>query len=353
MTNKIQMRPRFSICIPAYNRAALLVPLLESILHQQADDIEVLICEDKSPERKAIADVVRTFQDRFPGCIRYHENEVNLGYDGNLRQLVRLARGEFCLFMGNDDLMCPGALQAVRSVIDRNPGCGVVVRTYASFDISPDQPKQVFRYFPQEHVIAAGSQAICTAYRRSVVISGMVIHRDAAEALHTNTHDGSLLYQLYLVGRILAQRSVVFVPDVIALRRDGVPPDFGNSEAERGKFVPHDQTPDSSLHFMRGMLAIARQVELDTQLKVFAAIRADIGHYSYPILSIQARRPAGVFLSYSIRLAALGFWRYPLFYAYGLALLMAGPDRTDQLIASIKRRLGHTPRFGTARTRHP
>ncbi len=345
----MKKRTLLTVCIPAYNRAGLLDPLLESILSQDYDDFDVLICEDGSPERAAIANVVQRFQQTHPGRILYEENDANLGYDGNIRRLVERADGQYCVFMGNDDLLCAGALASIAASIQRQPDCGVVVRSYASFEGSPDQFKQVFRYFPKEHVLPAGAQAVFTAYRRSVVISGMVIHRDAAIAVATNRFDGTLLYQLYLVGMVLAQRSVVFVPQILALRRDGTPPDFGNSASERGKFVPHDQTPESSIHFMQGMLAIARHVGTATQLDVFSTIRADIGNYAYPILSIQAKRPLPVFVKYALDLARLGLWRSPLFHLYFITLLLIGPNRADRIISTIKRRLGHTPQFGAAR----
>lgn len=346
-------RPLFTVCIPAYNRANYLPPLLDSIFQQDGQNYEVLICEDGSPERAAIAAIAARYSMKMPGRIRYLENVRNLGYDGNIRELVTKAQGEYCVFMGNDDLMCAGALAAIASAIQRQPECGVLVRSYATFDVNPNQFNQVYRYFPDEHVLPAGAQAIFTAYRRSVVIPGMVINRDAALAVATDRFDGSLLYQLYLVGMILAKYSVVFVPQIIALRRDGIPPDFGNSEAEQGKFIPHDQTPASSIHFMQGMLSIAKYVEEATQLKVFEAIRSDIGNYSYPILSIQGKRPMGVFIKYGIALSKLGLWRYPLFHLYFIALLLLGPDLSNAIIKMIKKRLGHTPRFGAANMDKP
>ena len=57
--------------------------------------------------------------------LRYFENEENLGYDGNVRTLVQKASGEFCFFMGNDDIMCPGALENAASVIRRYPNVGL------------------------------------------------------------------------------------------------------------------------------------------------------------------------------------------------------------------------------------
>src|SRR5581483_5661593 len=101
------MRYQVSICIPSYNRARFLTPLLNSIANQWDDSIEVVICEDCSPERKQIRAVVKEFRQRMP--ITYIENPENLGYDGNLRTCIRTASGEYCLMMGNDDLLCEGA----------------------------------------------------------------------------------------------------------------------------------------------------------------------------------------------------------------------------------------------------
>lgn len=337
---------KISICIPAYNRAIYLTPLLRSIFDQCNFDFEIVITEDCSPEREQITSIVKLFNAEFPGIIRYELNQENLGYDGNVRRLFQLSRGEYCLFLGNDDLLAPNALQTLSEILHRVKDCGVIVRTYATFEKSPTEYKQIFRYFPHELVIAPGAQAIAVGYRRSVVIPGMIIHRESAISVSTDRFDGTLLYQLYLVGMILAKKSVVFTPEIIGLRRDGNVPDFGNSKSEQGKFTPKEQTPESSLHFMVGMLEIAKYVELSTGLAVYELILSDIGAYSYPILSIQANKSRLVFLCYGLDLAKLGLWRHPFFYAYFFLLFVLGVSKADSLIMSVKRFLGYTPRLG-------
>lgn len=338
--------PLISVCIPAYNRAGLLPPLLDSILSQDFDDYEILICEDASPERDAIQAVVKDFIHRFPARIRYVENERNLGYDANLRNLISLASGAYCLFMGNDDLMCDGALVKVAGALMRHSDVGVLLRSYADFDDTPDRINQEFRYFPDERFFPAGPDTITTIFRRSVVISGMVVHRAAARRVATERFDGGLLYQLWLVANILREKNAVYIPDILVLRRNGIPPDFGQAEAERGRFVPRDQTPESSLSFMRGMLDIAATVEREQGVSIYRRILADIANYSYPILSIQAGQPLRVFVAYWWRLARMGFGRYAPFHAYFFALMLLGASRLDRLISATKRRVGHTPSFG-------
>lgn len=340
------MRPLFSVCIPAYNRANVLPALLESILTQDFNGFEVLVNEDGSPERSAIREVVERYSALYPGRIRYFENGRNLGFDANLRSLIERSKGEYCLFMGNDDLMCEGALGAVASAVTTHPQVGVVVRSYASFDGTPDKINQTFRYFPDERFFPAGPDTISTVYRRSVVIPGMVIHRDAAHRYATAEFDGTLLYQLYLVANILVEMNAVFLPQIIVLYRNGGVPDFGNAEAERGKFVPADRTPASSLQFMRGMLDIARAVELGRGVPVYRRIVSDIANYSYPILAVQASKPLSVFMGYWWSLARMGFGRSLLFHLYFSSLVLFGAKRSDALIAMIKRRVGHTPNLG-------
>lgn len=337
----------FSVCIPCYNRSSVLPGLLDSVLSQDFDDYEVVVCEDGSPQRAEIRTVVLRYQSAYPGRIRYVENGENLGYDGNLRELIRQATGTYCVFMGNDDLMCRGALRALAGAVKRHPNVGVVVRSYQSFDGDPGNIVQTFRYFPDERFLASGPDTIVTAYRRSVVIPGMVVHRDAAHRLATAEFDGTLLYQLYLVANILVEMNAVFLPQIVVLYRNGGVPDFGNSEAERGKFVPKDQTIESSVQFMRGMLAIAAVVERKRGVPIRRRIVADIANYSYPILAIQRHRPVRLFVGYWRSLSKLGFGSHALFHLYFVALLLLGARRTEAIIVLIKRRLGYTPALGS------
>ena len=139
---------KISVCIPAYNRARFLPELLDSIISQIDDGCEILICEDNSPERNKILEIVMGYQERNPNLINLILNEVNLGYDGNLRSLISHAKGKFCLFLGNDDLLYPGALQEIHSILKKQKECGVIVRSYGTFDNDPQSIKQIFRYYP-------------------------------------------------------------------------------------------------------------------------------------------------------------------------------------------------------------
>lgn len=342
--------PKISVCIPAYNRAALLPALLDSILTQDFDDFDIVIAEDRSPERTAIAAKVTEYQQRFAGKVHYYENPQTLGYDGNLRHLVELATGDYVVFMGNDDLLAAGALGAISAAVQERGDVGVVLRSYSSFTNSPEEPVQVFRYFGEDRVFPPGPDTVVTFFRRCVFISGMVFKRNSAAALATGQFDGTLLYQQHLAGHILEQESGVYLNRILSYHRLGGVPDFGASAAEKGLFVPKQQTPESSVHFMRGMLAIANSLDAPGRAKVARRILRDIGNYAYPILSIQAGQSFGTFVVYLWQLMKLGFWRVPLFHVYALGLLVLGRTNCDRLIARIKKAMGRAPLLGSVYT---
>lgn len=340
------MQPKISICIPAYNRAHVLGDLLDSILAQDFDKYEIVICEDHSPQRVDIRNVVDRYMELRPGVIRYFENPKNLGYDGNLRRLIELASGKYVLFMGNDDLLAPQSLSAIANVVNEHQNIGVVLRSYSSFFDSPENAVQVFRYFDGNRFFPSGAEAIKTFFRRSVFISGMVVKRDSALKVATNQFDGTLLYQQHLVGQILMHENGFYLHDIVSYHRLGGIPDFGNSEVEKGTFVPKDQTPESSVAFVNGMINIAKSFDVSLGQKIGLSLIKDIGNYAYPILSIQAKRSLPVFLKYIFQIAKLGLWRVPLFYVYALGLIMFGVDFCDALIAKIKKHLGRAPALG-------
>ena len=349
----IQSEPKISVCIPAYNRASVLSDLPESALSQNFEDFELVINEDCSPERDQIREIVERFISKYPEKkIKYHENQTNLGYDANLRDLIERSSGAYCVFMGNDDLMCPNALQTITKVIDKYPNVGVYLRSFATFEDNPKNIIQHFKYFDKEIFFPSGASTITTFYKRSVVIPGVTLHRISALKYSSGAFDGSLLYQIYLIANILVDMNGVFSPETVTLYRNGGVPDFGNSEAEKGKFVPKTRTIESSINFMKGMLKIAHATEISRNVKIYKSIVNDLSNYSYPILSVQADKRFIDFFKYYIELIKLGLGKRPLFHLYFISIVLLGVRRMEFIIGFIKQKLGYTPALGSVYKGH-
>jgi abequosyltransferase len=341
-------RPRLSVCIPAYNRARFLAPLLRSIVSQgdeMAAQIEILICEDASPERAQIHAIVQSFQTPSLWRLRYVENPHNLGYDANIRRLVELAQGEFCFFMGNDDVMAPQALRTCLNHLQNHPDVGLVLRAYAIFQTDPQHLTSTIRYVDAPTLLNAGADAVAMCFRRSGVIAGYIVQRDLAQAASTARFDGSLYYQMHLTATVCATRPALVIPDVLVLCRDGVAPDFGAAATESQHFVPGRYTPQARVHMVRSALQI---LDAHPGLKTNGAhdrVVRDYARHFYPFVMDQLDQPLAVYRRFCRDMAQLPVGRYASFHLNCWLPYLLGRQRTDACIGWVRRRLGRTPRL--------
>ena len=342
------MPPLITVAIPAYNRPEELGSLLATILDQDYEKFDVLVVEDCSPRQAEIRAVVERAASHLPTRrMRFVANEKNLGFDGNLRRILELSEGTFTFFMGDDDLLRPGALAKVAAVIEKNPNLGVLLRAYESVDYATGHRIALFRYFPEDRRFPAGAPTMRTFFRRCVSIAGFTIHTASARRLATDHFDGSLLYQLYLGTRVVRERDGYFIADVLtAMRKDDRQRHFfGSAASEKGRFAPGELTPEHSVHFMRGMVDMARAIESETGAGVIDGILDDLSNYSYAYLRLHAK-DRRVFLRYVRDLQKLGLARTPLFWGYVAALFSVPTPVLDRGIRVLKTLLRSTPKFG-------
>jgi abequosyltransferase len=339
-------RRMFSICIPAYNRAMHLAPLLDSIYAQDFKDFEIVICEDQSRERSEIHKIVEQYIVKYPNTLRYFENPKNLGYDGNIRNLVEKSSGLYCFFMGNDDLMCEAALAVVANAVKCNKNIGFVLKSYAWFNETPNQITQVIRYVSDERVLTAGKKAISICFRRSGVISGFIVHRDAAQKVATTDYDGTLYYQMHLSSEALVNMNAICLPNLLVLGRNFESPEFGNSEAEKGKYTPGCYTPAARLNMVSGAVRIAKDLDARHGLDVTEDILRDYANYFYPYIKDQLNLPLSQFFALYREFGKIGFVRFPMFHLYCLVCFCLGEKNFDKMTALIRKILGRSPQFG-------
>ena len=338
---------RLSVCIPAYNRAAELRELLDSVAAQSYPPHEVVICEDASPERPRIREVVEQYRAVLPGRIRYFENAETLGYDANFRELIRHASGDYCFIMGNDDVVAPGALATVADAIRRSPEVGVVLRSFAYFRDRPENFYTIARYYVDELRFPPGLDTVVLFYRRAASMSGLVLRRDDALAAETDRFDGTLWYQMYLISVILMRRPGLSIPEVLAYYRKGGRSEFGTGMRERGRFTPgaaHDVV--EAVRLMEGTLVIARAFDAERGTDLYRRIQRDMARHAYNTFAHHADRPAAEYVRLYRGLARLGFWRYPLFHLSAVAVAAFGPGQLQRLVHAARRRLGYTPSLG-------
>ena len=332
-----------SVCIPAYNRPRELSAVLASVAGQGDEDLEVVVADDCSPRADEIEQVVRTFADAHPRIhVVFSRNPKTLGYDANVRGLLEQATGDYCFFMADDDSMMPGAIARVRRVIERFENIGVILRSWLSVRRSTGQIIDRHRYFKGDRLFEPGIDTVVTFFRRSVFISGYIVHRKAAVTWATDRFDGTLLYQLHLSANILADMRGYYISDYLTAWLPGGSSYFGTAEPERARFAPGPYLPEHMVNFVGGMLHIAQCVQETRGLPVYQPILRDIDSYAFGYL---AKRTSGrrVFARYVRDLRGLGLGRSPFFWLIALLIVLLGQRSTRGLGKAVKRVLGRTP----------
>ena len=125
-------RSLLSICVPTFNRSRFLAELLEGLLPQLSAmhaGAELLISDNASADDTET--VVAAFHARgLPA--RYVRNATNIGADANFLQCLSLARGKYVWVLGDDDLVMPGALAALLSLLSQGEAIGDFDLVYLS-----------------------------------------------------------------------------------------------------------------------------------------------------------------------------------------------------------------------------
>ncbi|MED1507593.1 glycosyltransferase family 2 protein [Bacillus proteolyticus] len=96
--------PLVSVLIPTYNRPNYFKEALKSVLAQEYQNIEIIICDDSTNDETYL--ITAPLANSFPH-IRYYKNNENLGGIRNFQSAFLRARGEYVNFLMDDDLFHP------------------------------------------------------------------------------------------------------------------------------------------------------------------------------------------------------------------------------------------------------
>lgn len=335
------MEKFFSICIPSYNRPNDLKRLLESIDYNKPNEFEIIICEDKSPKRKEIRKKVNLFKETSNYEVKYYENNDNLGFDKNLRELIRRAQGEYIIFMGDDDEFIPNGLDNFIDFLKDNDHLGYVLKRARK--IHYDNKIEEFRYYNTNRFFDKGYNSYTKLFRRSVFISGFTFKRRYSLPFLIDDLDGTLLYQIYILAEITLEYPSAYCDILLTQEHEGGTPYFGSSENENSLYEPGKVTMSNSINFIKGFLRITKFLDEKYGFDSTEEIKLDMSKYSYPLLSIQRNKGIKDFYIYFKKLKKLNLNKSIYFYIYFFGLLILGEKNCDNIILLLKKILKKSP----------
>jgi glycosyltransferase involved in cell wall biosynthesis len=111
-------QPRVSFAIPVRNGERFLGRALDSLLAQDLDDFEIVVCDNASTDKTP--EVMRRYAERDPR-VRCILNEEDIGQIENFNRVYELSRGEFFRWMGADDWLEPAYARKCVAVLDTRP----------------------------------------------------------------------------------------------------------------------------------------------------------------------------------------------------------------------------------------
>jgi glycosyltransferase involved in cell wall biosynthesis len=108
------MVPEVSVVIPTFNRAAMVVEAVESVLAQEGVDLELIVVDDGS------TDDTQARLGRFGSALQYRR-QPRSGVSASRNRGVALSRAPLIAFLDSDDLWLPGKLKVQRRFMAEHP----------------------------------------------------------------------------------------------------------------------------------------------------------------------------------------------------------------------------------------
>jgi len=113
-----------SIIIPNFNDAKFLKECIDSIVTQSVTPDELIILDDASTDNSI--EVISKAISSYPFA-RIEHNPVNLGFGGvpNANRGLQLAKSKYVYFLGANDFILPGLIEAIKNGLEAYPQAGV------------------------------------------------------------------------------------------------------------------------------------------------------------------------------------------------------------------------------------
>src|SRR6185436_17736881 len=109
--------PLFSVVIPTYNRAGLILKTLNTVFSQTYPHYEIIVIDDGSTDNtiEILEPLIKAEK------IRYIRHEQNYERARARNTGMENARGDFLTFLDSDDLMYPANLEDAAKYVKANP----------------------------------------------------------------------------------------------------------------------------------------------------------------------------------------------------------------------------------------
>ena len=160
--------PFFSVIIPAYNAAHLIVDALTSVFAQTIDNYEIIVVNDGSPDTVQLEKALEPYLNDI-----IYIRRPNGGPAAARNTGIRAARGEYIAFLDSDDQWMPTHLAEMMEVLQRDPTLDLVYGDAVNFGDLAEEGATTMGANPSEGRATFESLVLC----KCTVVGSTVIAR--------------------------------------------------------------------------------------------------------------------------------------------------------------------------------
>lgn len=211
--------PKLSFCIATRNRANVLAETLKSIISQATKEVEIVIVDGASTDNTK--QVVHRFQQEFAG-LRYIRKDTNGGVDRDYSASVEFAKGEYCWFLSDDDLLKEGAVETVLERLQEGYDLVIVNAENRIYDLSKVLEKRQLDIKEDRIYKSSDSHAMFVDIGKHIsYIPAVVIKRQVWNARDKESYYGTAFVHVGVIFQKVFERDVLVIAKPLIIARQG------------------------------------------------------------------------------------------------------------------------------------
>jgi CTP:molybdopterin cytidylyltransferase MocA len=179
--------PLVSVVVACYNRAALVEQAVRSALGQDWKHLEVVVSDDASADDSV--GVLRRMEDPR---LRVRAQTANVGVWKNWGAALGMARGDFVVFLGDDDWLSPDFVRKHLEAFRRHPSASAV---FSPLEDRPDDGSPsgfLPSPFPEDRTVS-GAELVGCLLDSKVFFGSAMFRREPAQRLWAGTESDGMV----------------------------------------------------------------------------------------------------------------------------------------------------------------
>jgi glycosyltransferase involved in cell wall biosynthesis len=221
--NHISKEILLTIAIPTYNRGNTLYRnlLIHSDGLKDFTSVEILVNDNNSPDKTE--ELVKKIIDPK---IQYYKNTKNIGYDANLIECIKRARGKFIFFCSDEDLIEYKNIPWILQQIKQHKNLSQIVGTL--YDVNLDPPQVVHYNLVKDHkFLSKGEESLMKILFRIRYLSGRVLKISSLDVEQPVKHIGTVYLNVYFMGQAMVNGDTLCTKRVMAITGKELKGDMG------------------------------------------------------------------------------------------------------------------------------